>query len=246
MKPAKEVAIFLVLLLFPLSAFSQNSKRKDFVSKDGTVYLEDFESDAVGELPENWFNRNGKAKPRYYKKKDKKNYHYKIVEENDNRFLRFEGDEAKHLNLPIGKSKIINIKETPVLSWRWRAVKIPAGANENRKKKNDVVLSVYVVFKVTGLFKLPQSIRYTWSSTLEPGKVLTKFGGRQKIVVLESGEQNLGIWQSIRRNIYEDYKKLFGKRPPTKPLAILLLSDGDSTDQQVSGDYDDFALTPAN
>jgi hypothetical protein len=90
--------------------------------------------------------------------------------------------------------------------------------------------------------KVPKSIRYTWSSTLPVGKTLSKFNGNQKIIVVGSGEQNIGNWQTFERNIVEDYKRLFGDSPPSKPLAILLLSDGNDTDDRVSADYDNILL----
>ena len=49
-------------------------------------------------------------------------------------------------------------------------------------------------------------------------------------------------WQTFERNIVEDYKRLFGDSPPSKPLAILLLSDGNDTKDRVSADYDNILL----
>ncbi len=167
---------------------------------------------------------------------------YRIETEQENKFLRYDGWDGKHMNLPLKVSKKVNLDERPVLAWKWRAHKLPESGNENKKKRNDVALSVYVVFKVTGFFKLPKSIRYTWSSTLPRGKVLSKFGDRQKIVVLESGEENLGEWLTVERNLVDDYRTYFRREPPVRPLGILILSDADNTKDSAKGDYDDFIL----
>src|SRR5699024_6740081 len=103
---------------------------------------------------------------------------------------------------------------------------------EDKDALNDVAASIYVVFDMGHVLfkKVPKSIRYTWSSTLPEGTELSKLFGNQRIIVMGSGEKNIGTWQTFERNIVEDYKRLFGDNPPKRPLAILILSDGDSTD----------------
>ncbi len=240
-----KIVLFIICpgMLCCENVFAQNDKYKEFVFlQNGDLLLEDFQNEEVGNLPEYWFNRDAKRKPKYYKEKDKKKYMYSIQTEGENKFLRYDGWDGKHMNLPLKVSKKISLKEHPVLSWKWRAFKLPENGNEDKKKKNDVALSVYVVFKVVGFFKLPKSIRYTWSTTLPKGKVLSKFGNRQKIVVLESGEENLGEWLTVERNLVEDYKTYFGGEPPARPLGLLILSDADNTKDSAKGDYDDFIL----
>ena len=104
----------------------------------------------------------------------------------------------------------------------------------------------YVVFDLGRVLfkKVPKSIRYTWSSSLPKGKEMSKFFGNQKIVVVGSGSRGTGGWKTFRRDIVEDYKRLFGDDPPETPLAILVLSDGDNTDSVAEADYDDIMLLP--
>jgi hypothetical protein len=169
------------------------------------------------------------------------------MREGGNQFLHYEGTSAKHMNFPIVNKAGIDIYKTPILTWKWRVTQIPQGANEDDNDKNDVAASIYVVFDMgrVALFKkVPKSIRYTWSSTLKKGTELSKFFGNQKIIVLQSGKEGLGKWHTFQRNIVEDYKRLFGDDPPKKPLAILILSDGDSTGHRAVADYDDIELCP--
>ena len=84
-------------------------------------------------------------------------------------------------------SKNLNLNESPVLSWKWRIWDIPAGADERNDKVNDTAASVYVVFKVKRMAlvkEVPQSIRYTWSSSLPVGTEISTFFGHQKIAVV--------------------------------------------------------------
>lgn len=211
---------------------------------DGTVLLSDFEDYEVNTIPRDWYNQKGEGRPHTYSGAQKEEYEYRVESENGNRFLRYEGSNAKHLNFPL-LNKDINIYETPILSWDWRINEIPSGASED--DKNDVAASIYVVFDMGRvLFKrVPKSIRYTWSSTLEKGKELSKFFGNQKIVVMGTGDNNLGQWQTFERNIVEDYRRLFGDDPPETPIAILILSDGNDTNSVVKADYDNLMLKPA-
>jgi len=168
------------------------------------------------------------------------------MEENGNKFLRYEGTEAKHLNFPLIDKKEIDIYETPILKWDWRIFDIPEGGDEDSSSQNDVAASVYVVFDTSRILfqKVPVSIRYTWSSKHPVGSLFSKLRGRQRIMVIGTGENNLGEWQTFERNIVEDYENIFGKTPPRTPIAILILSDGDETRSHIKADYDDFELRP--
>jgi hypothetical protein len=75
---------------------------------------------------------------------------------------------------------------------------------------------------------------------------LSKNFGKQKIIVLASGSKNEGKWITFQRNIAQDYKNLFGEDPPDKPIAILILSDGNNTKSRVKADYDDIVLKPVD
>jgi hypothetical protein len=235
----------LFILLSPGFVHGQNQQQATGTS----FYLvEDFEDDSIGALPKKWYNQKGEAKPHTYTGSDRDLYDYSIREESGNKFLRYEGNNAKHLNYPL-LNKEVNIYETPILSWKWRVFELPEGANEDVKEKDDAAAGIYVAFDMgrVALFKkVPKSIKYSWSSTLEKGTELSKFYGNQKLVVVESGEDETGKWIRFERNLLEDYKRLFGDDPPETPLAILILSDANSTGSSAKADYDDIKLLSAS
>jgi hypothetical protein len=235
--------IFKALTILLISVFlSQDMNAQS--ANEGIFLIEDFENEKVDDLPASWYNQKGEAKPIYYEGKLRETYNYAVKMENGDKFLRFDGKRGKHLSFPLLNNEEIDIYSTPILSWKFRIHEIPVGANEDDGDKNDAAASVYVAFDLGRVLfkKVPKTIRYTWSSTLPVGTELSKFYGNQKIIVIGTGNQNLGKWQTFERNIVEDYKRLFGDDPPSKPLAILILSDGNNTESNVKADYDDLML----
>lgn len=243
------ITIGIFFLLTGSLAQAQTEPKK---LSNGTVVLETFEDETVGTLPSKWYDRDGNKKLPNHDAEEQAGYKYKVEEEGGNKYLHYKGTRARHINLPlINKNKKniydINIYKTPILSWKVRAEILPDNANEDDKDLNDSVASIYVIFDMGHVLfkKVPKSIRYTWSSTLKEGTELSKFFGNQKIVVVESGPRKTGQWVTFERNIVEDYRRLFGDPPPKNPLAILILSDGDSTGSLVEADYDDIKLMPS-
>lgn len=230
--------LLLIFLGFVTPLFAQSS------SISTRIYIEDFENEIIGDLPKDWYNQKGEAKPITYTGELRGTYNYTVMEESGNKFLRFEGVRGKHLNYPLINKEGLNIYEYPLLNWKWRILEIPEGGNENEKNSNDAAASIYVVFDLGKVLfkKVPKSIRYTWSSSLPVGMEMSHFYGNQKIIVMGTGDQREGEWISFERNIVEDYKRLFGDNPPKTPLAILILSDGDSTQKKAKADYDDIFL----
>jgi hypothetical protein len=218
----------------------------------GTVLLENFENNETGSLPKGWYDRDGSMRLRAESEEQQNKYKYEIVEEGSNKFLRYEGTQAMHISFPlINKDRDniydINIYETPILSWKVRAHKLPEGANEKSSDRNDSVASIYVVFdmgRVALVKKVPKSIRYTWSTTLSKGETGSKLFGNQQIMVVKSGKKDTGEWVTFERNLVKDYRRMFGDDPPKNPIAILILSDGNSTNSYVKADYDDIMLKP--
>lgn len=243
--------LFISFLILSSSLQAQDIKKALFQPKElenGALLIEDFEDDSVGSIPKRWYNRDGDFRVVTASAEEQSLYKYEIRQEEGNKYLHYDGMKVRHLNYPLINKEKVNIYETPILSWKWRVHKLPEGANEDENGKNDTAASLYVVFdmgRIALIKKVPKMIRYTWSSTLEKGTVTSKLFGNQQIMVVESGKDKMGEWVTFERNIVEDYRRLFGDDPPKKPLAILLMSDGDSMNENSIADYDDIILKPA-
>lgn len=247
---------FFVLLVLSFIFLQTNlqAQKLPAYQPNGNLLIENFENEEGGELPSGWYDRDGNKKLVNHTKEFLQGYNYRVREEDGNKFLHYEGSSAKHISFPlINKEKEniynINLYETPVLRWKVRAHSLPENANEDVNERNDAVASIYVAFDMgrIALFKkVPKTIRYTWSTTLQKGTRTSKLFGNQNIIVVKSGREDMGEWVTFERNIVEDYRMVFGDDPPKTPLALIILSDGDSTGSYAEADYDDIMLKPAD
>lgn len=242
------VAGLLILIMGLSDGMGQDTERTPERTRfptldDGTVILEDFRDDEIGSLPRYWYNRDGDYRPIERDHDTRDQYQYRVMEENGKRFLRYEGTNALHLNLPLINTEV-DIHETPLLSWQWRIHDIPEGGDESSRSRNDVAASIYVVWG-TNWLGLPRVVRYTWSSTLPEGDYFERNFNQQKVKVMGTGDRDTGTWLTFERNIIEDYREFFGSEPPDEPLAILILSAADDTRDFTKADYADIRLRPA-
>jgi hypothetical protein len=58
------------------------------------------------------------------------------------------------------------------------------------------------------------------------------------MIILQKGKQKIGAWVEETVNIVEDYRKAFGKDPPTE-AGIAVMNDSDNTGERAVS-YVDF------
>jgi hypothetical protein len=144
----------------------------------------------------------------------------------------------------IGTIYPYSSEQFPILNWKWRVHKLPDGATELERRKNDSGAGIYVIFK--GAFKLNNIIKYVWSSTLPIGTQTTSpYNKNTKIIVLQSGVDKTNRWITESVNVYEDYTRLFKSKPP-KVEGFGILTDSDNTKSSAIADYDDLILSHDN
>jgi len=137
--------------------------------------------------------------------------------------------------------KEYRLQDYPLLSWRWKVQGIIPKADETKKSGDDYAARVYVVFPHWFLPKT-KTISYVWANKLAQGATLpSPYTGNAMIVAVESGAAKSGEWQTARRNVLEDYRKLFGEEPPSVG-AIALMTDTDNTGTSAEAWYDDLQI----
>ncbi len=204
--------------------------------------VEDFEGYNSGDYPTEWKFLDDKnlvpVSPSIMYPEIK----FEIGEEAGNHFLRAHVKDRYHrIILENGSDLEWDLAINPVLEWDWRALKLPQGANELRGRKNDTGAAVYIYFDKKDFFGRPRTIKYTFSSSQEVGK--TKRYGALKLIVASTASQGSNEWIHVRRNVVEDYERLFGKKPKGNPILLALWSDSDNMDETAIVDFDNIRLT---
>ncbi len=70
---------------------------------------------------------------------------------------------------------------------------------------------------------------------------LSRLLDRAKMIVVESGPANVGRWVDVERNLYEDYRRLFGGEPP-RIVGVAVMTDTDNTGESAVAYYGEIVL----
>lgn len=122
-----------------------------------------------------------------------------------------------------------DIKDYPVLHWKWKVTELPKGGDVRKKSADDQAAQVYVVFPRWPAPVNSRVLGYIWDSTVPAGlPVQSAKSSHTKYIVVRSGNHGLGEWFSEKRNVLEDYRRLFREDPP-KAGSISVMIDSDDT-----------------
>jgi hypothetical protein len=141
------------------------------------------------------------------------NYDFTVVENEGKKVLHLKsaGDSSNISKEIKGKVKL---KETPILEWSWRVVTLPKGADSRKKETDDQAAQLYVTWP-----RFPEAVRsrvigYIWDTTAPAGATIpSQKTGTVTYIVLRSGPAEVGQWLTERRNVLEDFKKIYGEAP---------------------------------
>ena len=88
-------------------------------------------------------------------------------------------------------------------------------------------------------------LMYIWENRAPVGRVIDNVHtARIKMIVADSGAENLGKWRSETRNVYEDFKRAFGEEPP-RIRSIGIMTDSDNTGGDAEAYYGDIVVPAA-
>ncbi len=163
---------------------------------------------------------------------------YRIVNEGQNRVL-----EATSNNSASGLifEKAYSLDDYPILSWRWKIQHTVQNGDARHKAGDDYAARIYVIFP-HWFFPKTRSINYIWANKLaKDSHIKNPFTANAIMLALQSGETRAGTWVSERRNVKDDYRRLFGEEPPAVG-AIAIMTDTDNTHSQAKAWFDDLRI----
>jgi hypothetical protein len=112
--------------------------------------------------------------------------------------------------LRIGRAVKIDPRETPWLTWEWKALVLPEGGDVRDPRRNDQAGRVMVMFE--GM----RALLYVWDTTAPVGGEARSDGFdiyQRALIVVRSGPDGLGRWDRQRRNVRDDYLRVFEAEP---------------------------------
>jgi Protein of unknown function (DUF3047) len=155
-------------------------------------------------------------------------YDFKVETDGPSRVLHMKSVKE---GSTISKEIKFDIRQYPLLQWRWKAVTLPKGGDSRKKATDDQACQVYVTFP-----RFPQQVRsrtigYVWDTTAPAGIIApSEKSGTVTYVIMRSGEADLGKWMTESRNVLEDYKKIYGQDPGEQVGAVSVASDSNDTE----------------
>jgi len=180
---------------------------------------------------------------------------YALVQEDGHAVLRGAADASASLYVAAFKPAV----GVPAsMSWRWKTDALVAGADNRDKNREDAPLRVIVAFdgdkstlpkaeqtrfnrakRLSGRSPPYAVLMYIWSDQVAVESVIPSAHTSQiKMLVVASGTNGLGVWQSVRRNIADDYRRAYGAEPGPL-LGVAVMTDTDNTGAKAVGQYAD-------
>jgi hypothetical protein len=191
----------------------------------------------------------------------KKPTEYKFVENEGKVVLEAHAASAAS---GLAQRTPIDTTKFPRVEWRWKISRLIEAADNSQASKEDSPVRVIFEFEgdkkklslgdraglsfaetLTGRESPYATLMYIWSNKTPIGVVMQNpRTGRVQMVVASTGPAGVGQWQTLARNIREDYRKAFGEEAG-RLLAYGVLTDTDNTGEDVTAWYGDILFKAA-
>ncbi len=140
---------------------------------------------------------------------------FTVVEEEGNHVLRLRSQKS---SFRLEKYIDIDYRKYPIATWRWKVVKLPEGGDCRNKKNDDQAAQIYFTFSDRkGWLRnrlTTDCLGYIWENiTPAITTQICRSWEKVRYFVLRNGskKQQIGQWVTEKRNVVEDFKKIFGK-----------------------------------
>lgn len=161
---------------------------------------------------------------------------YKLFKDNEITVLKAVSQNAAS---GLVKKQQIDLTKTPFLNWSWKVEHSLYRLTETFKKGDDFAARIYVVKDGGVFFWRTLALNYVWSSG--QAKLSTwdnPFTGNAKMISIQSGNSLKQQWVTEKRNVYEDFKKVFGQNVRFID-AVAIMTDTDNSGQSATAYYGD-------
>ncbi len=183
---------------------------------------------------------------------------YTVVDDNHNPVIKAVSNQSAS---GLIRKIRINPEEYPIIKWRWKITNIYQNGDVTKKSGDDYPARIYITFKydpekatffewakfkatkiIYGEYTPQAAINYIWASKAPEGSLIVNpYTDNLQMFVIQSGPKKLNTWIEEERNIYQDYIRAFGKKPPMIS-GIAIMTDSDDTGEQAVSYYGDIMM----
>lgn len=138
----------------------------------------------------------------------------------------------------------VDLEKTPVLHWSWRVDNTLGDIDETSKGGDDYPARVYAIASHPVFFWKTYALSYVWSSAQPEGTAWPNaYTDNARVIAVRSGSPGLRRWHGERRNVREDFQRLFG-RDVRYIDAVAVMTDTDDTGGRAEAYYGDIWFSP--
>ncbi len=186
--------IFLIFLAFSIF------RAYDCIANPGIIPVTNFTTPALpAGIPDGWKLEKKTGQSLINMQKDGEAFYLHLISKGDSSF-------------GLRKETRVDVKKYPILCWRWKVTVLPKG-DVRKSATDDQAAQVYVAFKESGFMGLNTPIiGYIWDNDAPKGwsgRSPHTGGDKIRYIVLRNKSDNVGQWYTEKRNVYQDYKRLF-------------------------------------
>jgi hypothetical protein len=155
-------------------------------------------------------------------------YDLTIVDDDGHRALRLRSD-GDRVTISVDLKGRVDLRDTPILEWAWKVTVLPRGGDSRVRATADQAAQIYVVWPRVPALLRSRIIGYAWDTQAPAGSVFrSRKTGTVTYVIVRSGVADLGHWITERRDVAEDYRRIYGEEPK-EPGALSLSIDSNDT-----------------
>lgn len=156
----------------------------------------------------------------------------------------------------------IDPREFPVIEWSWKISNVYQKGDVTQKSGDDYPARIYIAFEydpeqaglwekakfgaakaLYGEYPPKAAINYIWGSKAPAGtRAPNPFTDRVMMITVESGPKRKNRWITETRNVYQDYRKVFGAKPPMIS-GVAVMTDSDNTGESAVSYFGDISFT---
>jgi hypothetical protein len=147
----------------------------------------------------------------------------KVEQSGDNAYIHFVSNNSSY---GLRKEMNFSIKDFPYLNWKWKVNLLPEKGNFLKKETDDQAAQIYILFPRFPAKLNTEIVGYLWESNPKNKGMEgeSPAWSKSKVIILQAGPEKLNQWVQEKRNVYEEYKRLFKKEPPETGGIILYIN----------------------